>query len=485
MKARIYIRVSTVEQAKEGFSLAAQEERCLQYIRSQGWTHDETYKDDGYSAKDLNRPAMQRLIQDVKEKQFDVLVVYRLDRLVRSIIDLHHLLDLFDKHEIKFKSATEAYDTTSAMGRLFISIVAAMAQWERENLSERIRMGMEQRFLEKKRHQGRAAYGYDLVNGKMVINPEEAEVVRRIHELYKTNGITRIAHILNQEGIRTKNGSRWSDPQILYILTNPIYIGQIRYHPKKEDKSKYHIVEGEHEPILTKEQFENTQKLLEIRRGAVVPPKAMTSDYPFSGVLYCSRCGHPFTGRFHYSSKYKSLKRYAYRCTGRYGYGVCDAPEISELKLQREFFKYLKYTVAKDIKKPEEPKEEQGPDPSKRIREIEAELERIKKRRKKWQEAFAADAISLEELIERTREDRDREERLKKELMEVSIANPSTPTVSQSEFLGAIQEIESLWENATRPERKQLVHSLFRKIEVTKDGNEPDSPIVFTGYELV
>lgn len=483
MKARIYIRVSTVEQAKEGFSLAAQEERCLQYIRSQGWTHDETYKDDGYSAKDLNRPAMQRLIQDVKEKQFDVLVVYRLDRLVRSIIDLHHLLDLFDKHEIKFKSATEAYDTTSAMGRLFISIVAAMAQWERENLSERVRMGMEQRFLEKKRH-GTVAYGYDLVDGKLVVNPEEAKIVRRIHQLYKTNGITRIAHILNQEGLRTKNGSRWSDPAIRYILTNPLYIGQVRYHPKKGDP-KYHIVEGDHDPILTKEEFESTQKLLELRRGAVVPPKAMTSDYPFSGVLYCARCGHPFSGRNHYDKKGSGIVRYAYRCTGRFGYGVCDAPEISEIKLQKEFFKYLKYTVAKDIKKPEEPKEEQGPDPSKRIREIEAELERIKKRRKKWQEAFAADAISLEELIERTREDGDREERLKDELTKISLETPSRPTLTHAEFTKAIEDIELVWERVTRRERKELIHSLFRRIEVTKDGNEPDSPIVFTGYELV
>src|SRR5690606_6196267 len=361
--------------------------------------------------------------------------------------------------------------------------VGAMAQWERENLSERIRMGMEQRFLEKKRHQGRAAYGYDLVDGKLVINPEEAKVVRRIHELYKTNGITRIAHILNQEGIRTKNGSRWSDPQIRYILTNPIYIGQIRYHPKKEDKSKYHIVEGEHEPILTKEQFENTQKLLELRRGAVIPPKAMTSDYPFSGVLYCSRCGHPFTGRFHYSNRYKLAKRYAYRCTGRFSYGVCDAPEISELKLEREFFKYLK-VVAKDIEKPEDPKDEEGPDPRKRIKEIEAELERIKNRRRKWQEAFANEAITLEELIERTQEDRKREERLKEELSSISLT-PEKPQITNEEFIKAIEDISTVWEKATRPERKELIQSIFRRIYVTKDGNEPDAPIVFTDYELL
>jgi site-specific DNA recombinase len=106
MLARIYIRVSTDEQAREGFSL----ERCRQFAQSQGWDVDKVC-DDGYSAKNLNRPAIQRAIRDVMAKKFDVLMVYRLDRLVRSVIDLHYLLDIFDKYGVKFKSVTEVFDT--------------------------------------------------------------------------------------------------------------------------------------------------------------------------------------------------------------------------------------------------------------------------------------------------------------------------------------------------------------------------------------
>lgn len=116
------MRVSTEEQATEGFSLAAQQERCHQFIESQGWEYDGEYIDDGHSAKNLNRPAMQQLIRDVKEKQFDILVVYRLDRLVRSVVDLHHLVQLFDEKGIMFKSVTEVFDTTNAMGRFFYNL---------------------------------------------------------------------------------------------------------------------------------------------------------------------------------------------------------------------------------------------------------------------------------------------------------------------------------------------------------------------------
>lgn len=158
MLARIYIRVSTDEQAREGFSLAAQEERCRQFAQSQGWDVDKVC-DDGYSAKNLNRPAIQRAIRDVMAKKFDVLMVYRLDRLVRSVIDLHYLLDMFDKYGVKFKSVTEVFDTTTAMGRFFITLVGAMSQWERENLSERVRVGIERGFMEGNRY-GKIPFGY-------------------------------------------------------------------------------------------------------------------------------------------------------------------------------------------------------------------------------------------------------------------------------------------------------------------------------------
>src|SRR5690625_4514453 len=124
MRTAIYVRVSTEEQSQEGYSISAQKERCTRFIESQpDWDLVKIYADPGYSAKDLKRPSMKQLIEDVEKDYFDVIVVYRLDRLVRSVLDLHHLLKLFEKNRVMFKSVIEVFDTTTAMGRFFITMV--------------------------------------------------------------------------------------------------------------------------------------------------------------------------------------------------------------------------------------------------------------------------------------------------------------------------------------------------------------------------
>ena len=134
MRVALYIRVSTEDQAREGYSIQAQKNKLEAYCVSQGWDVVGFYIDDGYSAKDLDRPEMKRMLKHIEQGLIDCVLVYRLDRLTRSVLDLYKLLEIFEQHNCKFKSATEVYDTTTAMGRMFITIVAAMAQWERENL---------------------------------------------------------------------------------------------------------------------------------------------------------------------------------------------------------------------------------------------------------------------------------------------------------------------------------------------------------------
>jgi site-specific DNA recombinase len=386
MLARVYVRVSTDEQAREGFSLAAQEERCRQFAQSQGWTVDEVYRDDGYSAKDLNRPAIQRMIRDVKTKKFDVLIVYRLDRLVRSVIDLHYLLNIFDKFGVKFKSVTEVFDTTTAMGRFFITLVGAMSQWERENLSERVRMGMERGFLEGNRY-GNIPFGYREENGKLVIDPNEAAIVRWIFEQYEHHGMHYIAHKLNDQGIKTRQGFKWGDQQVRYVLTNPVYIGHLRLRGQAQ---KELVLESQHEPIISEELFYDTQKRIKERREAQ-SAKAITSDYPFSGVLVCGRCGSPMVGAKQKMRSKSGGLLYYYRCNGRLARGTCDLPDMSERKVEKALFEKLHYIIQEvPPLKPPEPESL-----SNRIKEIEAEIERLKKRRRKWQEAFANDVITL------------------------------------------------------------------------------------------
>jgi site-specific DNA recombinase len=145
MKVAAYIRVSTQMQVEDGYSLSAQRERLKAFAYSQGWEIVKFYVDEGLSAKDMDRPDLQRMLKGVREGIFDIVLVYKLDRLTRSVIDLDKLLTEFSKHDVMFKSSTEVYDTTTATGRLFIRLVASMAQWERENLGERVRFGMQEK----------------------------------------------------------------------------------------------------------------------------------------------------------------------------------------------------------------------------------------------------------------------------------------------------------------------------------------------------
>ncbi|MCK9905999.1 recombinase family protein, partial [Frankia sp. Cpl3] len=155
-----------------------------------------------------------------------MVLVYRLDRLTRSVLDLYQLLEEFDRYDVKFRSCTEVYDTTTAIGRLFLTLVAALAQWERENLAERVKMGMGQMAREQKRPGGPPPFGYDLSEGQLRINPREAEIVKLIFTLYLSGtGMQRIASKLNEHGHRGKLGAAWNATTLSHLLQNHVYYG--------------------------------------------------------------------------------------------------------------------------------------------------------------------------------------------------------------------------------------------------------------------
>jgi site-specific DNA recombinase len=469
MKAAIYTRVSTDEQAKEGFSLTAQKEICLQYIKLQNWEFIGEYCDDGYSARSLEgRPGVMRLRRDFRDK-IDVVVVYKLDRIVRSVPDLHVLLDEFKQYNVKFASVVEAFDTTTAMGRLFLNNVAAMAQWERENISERVKLGMEQRALQGKTNGGEAPYGYRNDGKKLVVNPAEAEIVRMIYKLSLRWGMQKICRHLNDRNIPSPGGSKWGLRSVQYILNNPIYIGKIRYGLRPVDpqtniqklSQNVIIVDGDHEPILTKDEFEASQKAQQKRREMHEKntAKAVSSDYPFTPALVCNRCGRRMVGK-----KRKIVGGYAYdyQCPGHYHQKICDMPNIGETVLEAEFMKYIEdIFTKKDIASFRPPAETpKQVDSEKLIRE----LENIKSARKKWQLAYGEGIISLEDLKELMDESKRKEKQIKSLLREIEMPNDSG--LEMSEFIEMISDMKHFWHTMTRSERKQMMLALVKRIKL-------------------
>ena len=221
MKAIGYVRVSTEEQALTGVSLDAQEEKIIAYCIAKEWALTRVISDAGYSAKDLNRPGMQEIISGCKRKEFDVVVILKLDRLTRSVKDLGHLVeDVFKKNDVAFSSLQDNFDTATANGRMVMNILATLAQWERDIISERTRDAMQ--FMKKERKRvGAVPFGYDCNNGSLSPNPEEAVVVDKMMALRKKGrSYQKIAAHLNSKSISAKNGGKWHPKVVMGVLKN-------------------------------------------------------------------------------------------------------------------------------------------------------------------------------------------------------------------------------------------------------------------------
>src|SRR3989338_1174915 len=243
IRCAIYTRKSTSEGLDQDFtSLDAQRESAENFIKSQrseGWQIlPSRYDDGGFTGANIDRPALKKLIDDIKDGQVDCVVVYKVDRLSRSLLDFVQLLEFFEKNNVAFVSVTQAFNTNTSMGRLTLNILLSFAQFEREIISERTRDKMAAARKKGKWLGGRPALGYNLdkENHKIVINEPEAKIIREMFDLYiKERSVLSVAKILNKKGYRTKSYIRKGKPSgnipfkatnIQLILRNMLYIGK-------------------------------------------------------------------------------------------------------------------------------------------------------------------------------------------------------------------------------------------------------------------
>jgi site-specific DNA recombinase len=471
LRVAAYIRVSTDEQVKEGYSLDAQREKLINFCKSQDWSIVEMYVEEGKSAKDMNRPELNRMLSDAQNGRFDVLLVYRLDRLTRSVKDLYEMLQMFENHGVKFKSATEIYDTTTAMGKLFITIVAALAQWERENLSERVRFGMEELVREGKWHGGPVPFGYSWDGETMHVIEEEANILRELRRIYMSGeGLGSTAKKLNARGL-TKRGSKWSAQSVWYVLDNPFYAGRIRYGEKKKNGKYASRKKEERVNVIWSDtgfptiySWEEYQEHTARMKRKEFYGHSKKREYRFTGVLRCARCGATLIGR-----PYRNKKRdgtwtephYNYICSNRALSAGCDLPllrqEIAE-KMIMEHLKKIKldYNAITSLQS----------DPTDNIEfEIERlkrELKVVRERRKKWQYMLADDLMSKEDFRERRKEEDDREREINERIEELKAKRIGiNHAVLQKAF-----ELPDIWVHMNDIERRELMQIVFNRIVV-------------------
>ena len=298
-RAALYIRVSTLEQAQEGYSVGEQRERLIAYCKAQDWLIADIYVDGGYTGSNLNRPGIQKLMSETEK--FDVVLVYKLDRLSRSQRDTLYLIEeIFRPNKVDFVSMQESFDTSSPFGKAMIGLLAVFAQLEREQIKERTWMGRVARAKTGLHHGGgNIPIGYDYEDGKLIVNPYEAEQVRKIYEWYLSGAsLKAITDKLQDAGYTNKNSSYNSWSSVRNILENETYIGRLHFGGV--------VVDHAHEAIITEEQF-NAAQILRGKRREQFGSHAFQSKHVLTGLLFCGHCGG----------------RYYLRNTGKYSYYAC------------------------------------------------------------------------------------------------------------------------------------------------------------------
>ena len=254
VRVAIYTRVSTEDQAKEGFSLDAQLDKLRSYCKARDWIVGGEYIDDGYSGRNVKRPAYSKMMDEMDN--WNVLLVIKMDRIHRNSKNFMMMMEYLKKHNKEFVSMTESLDTSTAMGRFVMDIIQRIAQLESEQIGERVYFGMEQ----KARVNGgvlgfNIPYGYDYTDGKLTINSNEAENVKNIFEMYlKDMSMKIIAEELNSKDIPTKLNKTWGAQTVSLILKNPLYCGYLHW----ED----YLNPGDHDLIIDKNIFNDVQKII-------------------------------------------------------------------------------------------------------------------------------------------------------------------------------------------------------------------------------
>ncbi len=350
IRCAIYTRKSTDEGLEQEFnSLDAQREACEAYAVSQrheGWIVIPTmYDDGGFTGANMERPALRRLMSDIEAGVVDLVLVYKVDRLSRSLLDFTKLIEVFDQRGVSFVSITQSFNTSTAMGKLVLNILLSFAEFERAIIAERVRDKIAGAKRKGKFTGGTPVLGYDVNSEthKLVVNPHEAKIVRNIFKRFAEIGSGQtIAKELNAKGITTKSwttrkskfrpGKAWDGPAIYRIIANPVYIGQIKHKEK--------IYPGEHEAIVTQALWDRAHAMIQHdgRVGSRVSEKVPAL---LKGIIRCGHCDHSMYPTYT-RRKGKTYRYYLCVQASKAGYDTCPVKTVAAGEIEDAVIGQLK-----------------------------------------------------------------------------------------------------------------------------------------------
>lgn len=460
--AGIYIRVSTFDQAREGFSLGEQEERLKEFCKFKRYNIYKVYQDAGISAKNDKRPAYQEMIEDVKKGNINVIVALKLDRLTRSVYDIEKLMKFVNDYECDIDCMADESNTTTSNGRMVMRIMTSVSQNEIEKCSERTKFGMAGAI--KNGHiPNRTGLGFKRENKKLVPDPLTKDIIVRIFDLYlEGKSHQAIANIYNKEKVLGK--TNWYDSTIQKILSNELYKGDYVNGKRTKHPTYY---ENVIEPIVSKEKWESCQyqKLRNARHYE------RTATYLFTNKLKCSKCGNFLGG--HATTKTNGKKYYYYKCN------TCKT-YFNEIDIEKELKAFMLELAKQDdlinnyytpfIKSKLEDKTE---DYKKEIKDLDKQLDRIKT-------AYIKGVVKLEDFdkeikhIEYQKSDLEKRQKGQKQYEDLSF------TLNDLLIIQDIQEIEfytnpdvlNNWSNKSKEDKQKIIGKYIDNITIEKKNNK-------------
>lgn len=480
IRCAIYTRKSSEEGLDQEYnSLDAQRDAAEAYIVSQkaeGWTAlPDRYDDGGYSGGRMERPALDRMLRDIDEGKIDCVVVYKVDRLSRSLMDFSRILETFERHCVSFVSVTQQFNTTHSMGRLTLNILLSFAQFEREIIGERIRDKLAALARKGKWTGGAPVLGYDVdrtgPSPRLVVNAKEAARVREMYRMYLQEAsllpvVKELAHRgwVNKRRVTKKGkelGGRPFDKATLpVLLTNPTYTGKTRYKDELHD--------GEHEPIIDQDLFDAVQK--QLKQNSRTGGAEVRNKYGalLRGLLRCKCCGTAMTHTFSGKSK-RNVYRY-YRCTNaiKNGHDVCPVGTLPAGEIEQVVIEEVRGLAKDEALLAQVLHDAQAA--------IEAELVAVRRDRDDLRRERKRHHDELQQLVisgkttSETARIADLHERLstadqRLPDLESRIAELECQTVTQAEAQAIFADFDGLWESLIPREQARLLKLLISTVE--------------------
>lgn len=452
LRAALYIRVSTQEQSKHGYSIGEQKERLKRFAEAKEYTIVNTYVDPGFSGTNLNRPAMQKLMNDINNKNIDAVVIWKLDRLSRSQKDTLYLIEeVLNPNNVALVSMNESLDSSTPFGIAMVGMMSVFAQLEVSNIVERSKMGREARAKAGYYHGGGnfKPLGYDYVNGLLIINEYEAMVVQEVFKQFLDgNGTRKIIMNLHEkypDEVSTRT-------RIKDVLKNPLYVGKVTFNGI--------VYDGVHEPIIDQKMFDKAQELINGRKEY---SKTGTEQKGLlNGKLYCGVCGARYYRQVTGSKKYRYVK---YACSSKNWSSPklikdrqCDNKRFNTDELEAKVISQLKALTLDELIKPE--KQEIIDQRS----VVESEIKSIDSQINKLIELFQFDAIPIDNLNSRVQKLNDKKERLK---MQSDKLHKSRNKKDVVKLLKNLKKFD--WERETTKNKIDMLDTFIDKIVVKHD----------------